>query len=79
MESIAGGAGAERAGIGVRDVIARRAVGDSILDVSNRIAQALGVVARCPQDVKRQALRALRADTGQLLELLDQPGQGIGE
>jgi hypothetical protein len=29
--------------------------------------------------VKRQALRALGADAGQLLELLDQPGKGLGK
>src|SRR5450756_1643482 len=59
------------AGVDVGDAVADRAVGDAVLDVTDRVAQALGVLARRAQDVKREALRALPADAGQALKLLD--------
>ena len=68
-------AGAEHARVRVGDVIADRAVGDPFLHVADRLAQTLGVLTRRPQDVKRQPLRALRADAGQLLQLLDKPSE----
>ena len=40
--------------------------------------QALGVLARRAQDVERQPLRALAADAGQTLELVDELLQGFG-
>ena len=75
---VAGRAGAERAGIGVGDVIARRAVGDALLDVADGVAQPLGILARRAQDVEREPLRALGADAGQLLQLLDEADEGSG-
>src|SRR6185503_7428423 len=72
-------AGAEGARIGVGDVIASRAVGNAILDVADRLAQAFGILARRAQDVKSEALGALRADAGQFLELLDEPDERIWE
>jgi hypothetical protein len=72
---VAGRAGAERAGIGVGDVIAGRAVGDPLLDVADGVAQPLRILARRLEHVKRQALGALGADAGQLLQLLHQAGQ----
>src|SRR5262249_5883881 len=72
---IAIGGAAERAGIGVCDVVADRAVGDALFHVANRVDQPFGVIAWSLEDVKRKPLRALRADAGKALQLLDQSGQ----
>ena len=42
------------------------------------IAQAIGILARRLEDMKRQSLRALGADAGQLLELFHQAGERFG-
>src|SRR5436190_15796034 len=68
----------EVAGIDVGDVAADRAVGDAILDLAHRVGEALHVFARRLEKMKGQALRALGADAGQTLKLLDQPAQRIG-
>ena len=78
MRVVAGVVGAEAAGIGVGDVAADRAVGDAVLDVAHRV----GTAARPPRaascrmwNARRCAL--LRADAGQALQLLDEPGERI--
>ena len=63
----------EYTGIGGGDVVTRRAVGHLLLDVPDRLAQPLGVVAWILEQVERKALRTFGADAGELLELLDQP------
>ncbi len=72
-------AAAERARIGVGDVVADRAVGDALLHLANGVDQPIGLLARRLQDVEREALRALRADAGQALQLLDEAQERIGE
>ena len=64
---------AEVAGIGVGDVAAHRAVGDAILDVVHGLDEPFDFLARRFQDVEREPLRALGADAGQALQLLDEP------
>src|SRR5678816_2825625 len=52
---IARRARAERARIRFRDVVARRAIGDALLDVADGLAKAFRLVARILQNVKREA------------------------
>ena len=70
--------GAEAAGIDVGDGVAGRAVRDALLHVADGVAEALGVLARGAQDVEREALRALAADTRQFLQLVDEAREGFG-
>ena len=67
------GAGTKGAGIGIGDVIARRAIGDSILHIADGVTQPLRVLARRAQDVKREPCGTLGADARQFLKLLDEP------
>src|SRR5688572_15793217 len=76
---VAAGVAAQAAGIDVGDVVAGSAVDDAILDVANRLAQQLGVLARRAQHVERQPLRALGANARQLLELVDELLQRRGQ
>ena len=68
---------AVRARVGVGDAVADRAVGDAILQLADRVGQPLGLFARRLQDVKREPLRALRADAGQALQLLDEANKRL--
>ena len=65
-------AAAERARVGVGDVVADRAVGDALLDVAQRVGEPIRLLARRLEDVEREPLRALRADAGQALQFLDE-------
>jgi hypothetical protein len=76
--TIAGRVGTEVARVGVGDVAAHRAVGDAVLDVAHRLDEPLDLLARRLQDVEGEPGGALRADAGQALQLLDQPGQRLG-
>ena len=76
---IAGVAAAERAGIGVGDVVADRAVGDALLHVAQRVDQPVGQLARRLQQVKGETLRAFGPMPGRRTEFLDEAGQRIWE
>src|SRR5581483_10510282 len=76
---VARGAGAVRARILLGDVVAGRAVRHALLDVADRVAQPLRIVARVLEDVEREPLRAFRADARELLQLLDEAGERIGQ
>src|SRR6185295_2772775 len=72
-------AAAEVAGIRVGDIAADRAVRDTLLHLAHGVGETIGLLARRAQDVKRETLRALRADAGQALQFLDQSGEGLGQ
>src|SRR5262249_19405171 len=72
-------AAAERTGIDVGDVVAHRAVRDALLPLAHAIDQPFGVLARRLEDVEGEPLRALRTDSGQALELLDEMNQRLGQ
>src|SRR6266542_2734481 len=76
---IAGVVAAERTGVGIGDVAAHGAVSDLILDAAQGVGETLGLLARVLEDVEREALRALRPDAGQMLQLLDQSDQRLGQ
>jgi len=50
-----------------------------LLDVAHGLAQALGSLAWMAQDVEREALGTLGANTWQLLKLVDESGEGLGK
>ena len=60
------------------DVLAERAEPDALLDLDDRLGERLRFLGRGAQQVIREALRALRADAGQPVELVDQPRDGRG-
>jgi hypothetical protein len=66
---------AEAAGVHVGDVVAHRAVGDAFLHVLDGGAEQVGILARRPQHVVRQALGALGADARQFLKAFDEARQ----
>ena len=66
---------AVHARIDVGRVAADRAVRDALLDVADRVDEPIGLVARRSKNVKRQPLRALRADARKPLELIDEPSE----
>src|SRR3981081_1284915 len=70
---VAGGAGAIGAGVDVGDVVAQRAESQVSLKVADRGSQGVCVVVARSQDVEGEALRALGAHSGELLEFVDQP------
>ena len=49
------------------------------LGVANGVGQRQRVFRVGAQNVKRQALRGLCADAGQVFQLIDQPLDGLGE
>ena len=59
--------------IDVGDVVADRTQPEARFHVPHGDSQRLSVVVTRSQDVKRQALRALRTDSRQLLQFIDQP------
>ena len=65
--------------LNLNDVVARRAVRDEFLDVTDRIAQQLGFITGVAKNVERQALGAFGADVRQLLQALDKTRQGLRE
>src|SRR5207253_520205 len=74
---VAAVAGAEGAGIDVCNVVADRAVRHALFHVAQRVDQTLRLLARRPQDVKRETLCTLRSDAGQALQFLDETDQRI--
>ena len=69
--------GAEMAGVDVRHIVADRTPADGSFDFENRLRQLIGIGAIHLQDKESQPLRGFRTDTGKLLELLDQPIDGL--
>src|SRR5690349_21099923 len=63
---------AEGAQLALGDVEAAAAPRDAVLGILDRVREALGVERVDLQEVKRDALRRLRADAGQASELVDQ-------
>src|SRR6185369_12395527 len=57
------------AGIDFREVVANRAVNDSLLNLAQSGNQSLEIRLRRAQDMKRQPLRRLMPDTGQSFQL----------
>src|SRR5262245_56093251 len=72
-------AAAEGTRIRVGDVVADRAVGDTLFHLANRVDQPIGLLARRLQDEEREALSALRTDAGQPLQLFDEAEKRIGK
>jgi hypothetical protein len=70
--AVARGARAVKAGIGVGDVVAHGALMDVKLRVADRVGQREGLFGRDAQQVERQALRRLLADSGKALQLIDE-------
>src|SRR6266852_3184749 len=76
---IAGRTAAVDAGIDVGDVVADRAETQLGLDIANGGGESFGVIFARAEDMKGEALRALAADSRQLLEFVDEPGHGFGK
>lgn len=76
---VAIGIAAELAQIAIADVVADAAEAEFILDVEDGLRQVAGIVARASQDVEREALRRLLADSGQAFEFVDEASEGFGE
>ena len=76
---ISGGTAAIYAGIDVGDVVADRAQTQLGLDVSDGGGEGFGIVFARSQNMKGETLRALAADSRQLLEFVDQPGHRFGK
>src|SRR5882724_2440048 len=70
---------ADRAGIGLRQVATNAAEADLLFDLDDGRRQRRRVLGRGAQNMECQAGGGLLADTGQLSQLLDQPGDGRGE
>jgi uncharacterized protein Yka (UPF0111/DUF47 family) len=67
-----------RAGVGVGDVVAHRAVRHAFLDLAQRVGQAIGLLARGLEDVKRETLGAFGTYPGEVLEFFDEAQKRIG-
>ena len=67
------------AGIDVGNVVADGAQTQLGFDVANGGGEGFGVVRARTQDVKGEALRALAADSRQLLKFVDEPGHRLGK
>jgi hypothetical protein len=65
--------------IALGDVVADRAVRDALLRLAYRLQQQVRLLAGRPEDVKRETLRALRADAGQSLQPFDQADERLGQ
>src|SRR5258708_22381425 len=76
---VASRAGAVGAWVDVGDVVAQRAQAQVSLKVADGGGQGVCVVVARSQDVKGEALRALGAHSGQLLEFVDQPRHRLCE
>ena len=76
---VACGADAKKTRIGVRDVVARRALANLFLRVSNGVGKGQGIFRRGPQEKKRQALRRLLADAGKMFQFIDESFHRSGE
>ncbi len=72
------GVAAEAAGVYVRQVLADGTEDDALLGLQKGLGQGPHLGQGGPQDVVGEALGALGADAWQLVELLDEPGDGPG-
>ena len=75
---ITGRAGAVGAGIDVGDIVADGAEAQTGLEAAHGIGQRLGISVGRAQNVESETLGALGADAGQLLQLFNEPGHGLG-
>jgi hypothetical protein len=71
---VAGCAGAVDAGVDVGDVIAEGTEAKAGFDVADRGCKRFGVFVTGAQNVEGKSLRALRANTRQLLQFVNQTG-----
>jgi hypothetical protein len=69
---IAGGTAAEDAGIDIGGVAADRAVRHLIFDVAQRLAKAIGLLARRLEEMERQTLRAFGPDARKPTKLVNE-------
>ena len=76
---ISGRIAAIDAGIDVRNVVADRAQAQLSFYVSDGGGEGFGIVLAGAQNVESQTLCALAADSGQLLEFVDEPGHRFGK
>src|SRR2546425_1915296 len=75
---VARGVGTDTARVLVGDVEADRAVDDALLDGGERARQLAHLLRGAFQQKKRQPLSRLGPDTGQALERVDEPRDGLG-
>ena len=74
--AVARGAGAEVARIGVRDVVADRALADFFLGFADRVGKRERLLAVHAQQIECEALRRLLPDSRQALQFIDQSSYG---
>ena len=74
---VADGAGAVGAGVDVGDVVADGAEAQAGLEFADGVGESGGVIVRGAQEVEGEALGALGAYAGELLEFFDEPGHGL--
>ena len=67
------------AGIGVRDVAADRARANFFFGVANGFGERQRIFRRGAQEMKRQALRGLLANSGEMLQFIDESFDGSGK
>jgi len=69
---VAARVGAHGTELALGEVEAAPAEADALLDLDDRLGEREDLLARLPEDVEREALRAARSDPRQPRELLDQ-------
>ena len=69
---VARGAGAEQAGIGVRDVVADGTFANFLFGIANRVRKRKGGLAISTQQVEGEALRGFLADAWEVLQFFDE-------
>ena len=75
----ADGGGTEAAGVDVGDVIAEGAEAEVGFELRDGVGEGFGVFCGGAEDVEGEALGGAGADAGELAELLDEGGHGLGE
>src|SRR5437899_12471226 len=70
---------AVQARIRIRDVTADRARADFFFGVTDGVRQSQGILGRRAKQMKRQALGGLLANSGEMLQLIDESFDGSGK
>ncbi len=76
---VAGGGGAVGAGVDVGDVVADGAEAEVLFNLADRVGEGVSVFGGGAEDVKGEALGGFGADAGELAQLVDEAGHGLGE
>jgi hypothetical protein len=75
---VADGAGAIGAGVDIGDVVADGAEAEAGLEGVHRVSKGGGVFISGAEDVEGVALGGFGADAGELFQLFDKTGHGLG-